>query len=344
MSRIFHSTFHAYFKDLAGHYAPSSDLFSICSKDHHLLILRLKLHVHTLPHEEYVSKIQLVRLAAHRHRPLPTRHDHDTRPLHRLDRLLRPGVHLRDQHVEFRHGRRVDPRRAALAPVERLHLDPRLVGAVRREGERLREELDTVAVSARAEARVEHVVGPCHALDDVALEPGVNAVGGYVDGLARLQDEIVHADQRDEGAVVGGRVVFLQTGEESQDVFAVGAVGVLGEFEHRGLAVANGGFGGVQHAGADMFQGFVIEVRLGGGNELLEGFKLKEVLDFGKRLEADKELEGGEGDSDLGFVVCVAKLLWIFLMKASSEIFVWVNLEGEGFRHGKDLEAGNQYF
>lgn len=61
------------------------------------------------------------------------------------------------------------------------------------------------------------------------------------------------------------------------------------------------------------------------GRDLVEG------------LEAGEELEVGQGDGDLGFMVAVAEFMGVSGVKFLGEGFVGVDLEGEGFGEGEDL-------
>ena len=50
-------------------------------------------------------------------------------------------------------------------------------------------------------------------------------VGGRVDCLPWLEGEVVHADERDEGAVVFGGILFLEAGEQIEDIGLVPETG-----------------------------------------------------------------------------------------------------------------------
>lgn len=60
---------------------------------------------------------------------------------------------------------------------------------------------------------------------------------------------------------------------------------------------------------------------------------------MGEGFPADEELEFGEGDCDLGLVVFVAEFLGVFVVDLGGEIEIGVDLEGEGFAEGEDLES-----
>jgi len=85
----------------------------------------------------------------------------------------------------------------------------------------------------------------------------------------------------------------------------------------------------------------VVEVGVRGGKEL--GFEDRdtgeEILNLGKRFPADKDFEFGEGDGYLRFVVCVAEFLWVFLVKFGGEFLIRVDLEGECFGNGQNLNS-----
>ena len=161
---------------------------------------------------------------------------------------------------------------------------------MRLKGQRGGEDVDVVAVRARAEARVEHVVAAGHALDDVAGEPGVDAVRGDVDRLAWLQDEIVHREQRDERAVVRVGVLFLQTWEEFRDV-ALLTEGFFGQLCQAGLGFARDILGREQECVAELAEGLVVQVRVLVWEEALQRLQLEEVADVREVLEAGEGLE-----------------------------------------------------
>lgn len=48
-------------------------------------------------------------------------------------------------------------------------------------------------------------------------------------------------------------------------------------------------------------------------------------------FEADEDFEFGERDGDFGFVILVAEFGGFFLVEARCEVFVGVDLEGQGF-------------
>lgn len=86
-----------------------------------------------------------------------------------------------------------------------------------------------------------------------------------------------------------------------------------------------------------MAEGFVVEVGVG-GDEGFEGFQFEEGLDSVEGFPASEELEFGERDCDLRLVVCVAEFLGVFLVQFGGQREIGVDLEGEGFAEGEDLE------
>lgn len=110
-------------------------------------------------------------------------------------------------------------------------LEDALVFAHGGEGQRGAEEIYGVAVGPGTEARVEDVVGARHAFDDVPGEVGVDAVCGDVDGVAFLEDEVVHCEEGDEVAGVCGTVLGGEAGEERGNVGGSGELGGGGFFE-----------------------------------------------------------------------------------------------------------------
>ena len=54
-------------------------------------------------------------------------------------------------------------------------------------------------------------------------------------------------------------------------------------------------------------------------------------MDLREWFPADEDFEFGERDGDFGFVVCVAEFGGLFFVEAGGEVFVRVDLEGEGF-------------
>jgi hypothetical protein len=61
-------------------------------------------------------------------------------------------------------------------------------------------------------------------------------------------------------------------------------------------------------------------------------------LDVFEWFPAGEELEFGEGDGDFGLVVGVAVFLWVLLVQSFGEFEVWVDLQGECFGEGEDLD------
>ncbi len=187
------------------------------------------------------------------HRGRPGGHEHDARAAHGSQGLGLAGLQLGEQQLELGHRGLEDPGPTLAAALARARDEQRRLGPLRVEGQCAGEEVDVVAVGARTEARVNHVVAARHALDDVAGEVGVDAVRRHVDGLARAQAQVVHADQRDQRAVVFRRVLLLQAREQVEDVGLRAEVGAR-EVGEGGLHVCDCLWRGGEHGFADLFE------------------------------------------------------------------------------------------
>lgn len=71
----------------------------------------------------------------------------------------------------------------------------------------------------------------------------------------------------------------------------------------------------------------------------MERGEFKEVFNLVQGLEADEELEVGEGNGDFGLVVRVRVFVWLGFVEFLGELFVGVDLEREGFLEGEDLHS-----
>lgn len=67
-----------------------------------------------------------------------------------------------------------------------------------------------------------------------------------------------------------------------------------------------------------------------------DGDGVEEGVDVVDMLEADEGFEVAEGDGDFGLVAWVAMFGWVVLVQFGGELFVGMELEGEGFGDGQD--------
>lgn len=219
--------------------------------------------------------------------------------------------------------------------------------------------MDVVPLGGRAEPRVEHVVAARHALDHVAAQVGVDAVGGYVQRLARAQDQVVHAGQGEERGRVVRAVLLPQAREQGGDdvgcqcvvlptTTVMGEVGLRGgeeEEEEEVGGVLDGAGVGLEDVAGDLAEGAVGPVGGGvGGHEGLERGQLEERLDLGEGPEAGEELEGGQGDGDFGLVVGVGEVVRVLGVERCGEVLVLVgvDLQRQGLGDGQDLGQEGQ--
>lgn len=98
-------------------------------------------------------------------------------------------------------------------PSEQTHL----LHPPRMETQRLPKQLHIIAVRPRTKARIQHIIRPCHTFDDIAGEPRVDPIRRDADRLAGPNGHVVHQKGGDERAIVGFRVLVLETGEEAGD-------------------------------------------------------------------------------------------------------------------------------
>ena len=92
---------------------------------------------------------------------------------------------LRHEHLKLTQLRPKHSRLAILAPLKPLTFYQRRFRIMLLERQCIREELSRVAISDWAEARGQHIVGPGHALDNVAGEVGVETIGRNENRLSR---------------------------------------------------------------------------------------------------------------------------------------------------------------
>ena len=69
----------------------------------------------------------------------------------------------------------------------------------------------------------------------------------------------------------------------------------------------------------------------------------EERLELRGGFPAGEDFEGAEGDGDFGFVVVVGELGGVLGVEALGEVFVGVDLEGEGFGDGEDFGEEGDY-
>lgn len=210
------------------HFQP---LYALISTQQQIGVKADKKHVALLNHQLLPLRMKL---------PRPPRHHHNPGPLQPRNVLLGAALQVRGQDVEVARRRGVDARVGLEARGAELGVQARVLGVVEVEGQAGGEEVDGVAVCARAGAGVEHVVRARHALEEVAGQVRVDAVGGDVEGLALLEGQEVHGQHGDEAAGLGGAVLVGDAREERADV------GLVAELGHGGFEEGLVDFGGLR--------------------------------------------------------------------------------------------------
>lgn len=249
--------------------------------------------------------------------------------------LLLAGAQAGDEDAELAKRRRILIGLAMHALLALLARQQRVLRIVRVEGQRLRKQIDIIPLRPRAEPRVQNVVRPRHALDDVAAEIRMDAIRRHADRLAGPQRHVIHQQRRDEDTVVELGVLLPQPLQQPGDVACLAEVR-LRERLHLPDGLGHDGRRERQQRLDHAAQHAVVEP-LVLGEEALERFQLHRALDLVERLPAREELEVGQRDRDLGLVVGVAEFLRVFLVQLLSELLVGVDLEGERFGEGEDL-------
>lgn len=89
---------------------------------------------------------------------------------------------------------------------------------VRDKRQRLPEQLDTIPLRDGTKARVEDVVGPRHAFDNVAFQVRVDTICRDKDGVAGSENQIIHQQGSDQVAVVTFGVLLAEPVEKTRDV------------------------------------------------------------------------------------------------------------------------------
>ncbi|KAI9150234.1 cellobiose dehydrogenase [Paramyrothecium foliicola] len=235
---------------------------------------------------------------------LCAKHDSRADPAQHL-RLASLQTRLED--IELTKRRLEHLRLALLATVEWFGQEHTLLRPMRCEREHGAEIGGTVALRLGAESCVEHVVGPRHALNDVTGNVSVDAIGGNIDRLAGLKDQVVHCQQRDNNAgsrcKLGNILIRASEGRGRK-----GRQIIVGALKNLVRGLKN-----VLHGPTE-----IIVAELGtccaGGQEMLELVELEKRFNIFNVLEAAEGFEFGQGNSDFGLVVRIIEGIRILLV------------------------------
>lgn len=163
----------------------------------------------------------------------------------------------------------------------------------------------------------------------------MDAIRGDVDSIPRSKGKVIHQQHPNEIPIIELGVLLRKPSQHPRRI-RIRPELRLGDTLQRLDGLCHFRRRSTQQRLTGQHQCFVRELRVL-REEAFERFQFHQLLNILERFPAGEELEFRQRDGDLGFVVVVSKFLGVDFVQFFGELFVWVDLEGEGFGEGEDL-------